>query len=62
MKEIYREKDVVGNIDSIKFSFLTSQEMEQMSHILVDSSNLYKTDEPGKPHPHGPLARQMVSF
>ena len=61
MKEIYREKDVVGNISSIQFSCLSSEAMQQLSHFQVVDPVCYEAVDRGKPNPLGPLSRKMVS-
>ena len=60
MKELYRERDVVGNISAIKFGLMQADSMQQLSHIKVESNALYLVDEPTKPHPLGVLSRVMV--
>ncbi|XP_042221179.1 DNA-directed RNA polymerase III subunit RPC1-like [Homarus americanus] len=60
MKEQYRETDVVRNILDIQFGVLSAQDMQQLSHAHVVSSELYNST-PGSRQPasHGVLDRRM---
>lgn len=62
MKEQYRETDVVRNILDIQFGVLSAQDMQQLSHAHVVSSELYtSTAGSRQPAAHGVLDRRMVS-
>ncbi|KAK8379693.1 hypothetical protein O3P69_019586 [Scylla paramamosain] len=60
MKEQYRETDVVRNITNIQFGVLSAQDMQQLSHAHVVSSELYTVPAlTHKPAPHGVLDLRM---
>lgn len=62
MKDQYRETDVVRNILEIQFGVLSAQDMQQLSHAHVVSSELYSSTVGSRqPAPHGVLDRRMVS-
>lgn len=62
MKEQYRETDVVRNILDIQFGVLSAQDMQQLSHAHIVSSDLYSANKLARePAPHGVLDRRMVS-
>ncbi|KAG0713116.1 DNA-directed RNA polymerase III subunit RPC1 [Chionoecetes opilio] len=60
MKEQYRETDMVRNIVDIQFGVLSAQDMQQMSHAHVVSSELYSAPAVTRqPAPHGVLDLRM---
>ncbi|XP_050732253.1 DNA-directed RNA polymerase III subunit RPC1-like [Eriocheir sinensis] len=60
MKEQYRETDVVRNIVNIQFGVLSPQDMQQLSHVHVVSSELYSNAAATRqPAPHGVLDLMM---
>ncbi|KAK3856179.1 hypothetical protein Pcinc_031683 [Petrolisthes cinctipes] len=60
MKEQYRETDVVRNILDIQFGVLSAQDMQQLSHAHIVSSDLYSANKLARePAPHGVLDRRM---
>ncbi|XP_069936276.1 DNA-directed RNA polymerase III subunit RPC1 [Cherax quadricarinatus] len=61
MKDQYRETDVVRNILDIQFGVLSAQDMQQLSHAHIVSSELYNSAAGGSRQPasHGVLDRRM---
>lgn len=60
MKEQYRQTDAVRNITDIQFGVLTAQDMQQLSHAHIVSSELYTNNATVRmPAQHGVLDRRM---
>ncbi|CAL4127007.1 unnamed protein product, partial [Meganyctiphanes norvegica] len=60
MKEQYRQTDLVRNITDIQFGVLTAQDMQQLSHAHIVSSDLYTNNAVTRmPAEHGVLDKRM---